>query len=201
VTRPRRRVESTETVCPFGRPGWPLESCQDGSGAPTEHERIQIMRAFRSLVAGAVVCVSMTPTVKSDYLRRTGPPPLRLAADSPRSVSADLPPLSLFDPPSPPAEPPKQEEPAATLNSPAESIYDFWRAFWDSIASRSTMESGSGPAAPPDPQQVRQRLFELLISKAPGTNSLQGGIVVPVSFVEPPPVSPPLQSSATYSTP
>ncbi len=143
----------------------------------------------------------MTPTVKSDYLRKTGPPPLRLAVDAPGRVSADLPPLVMFETPSPPEEKPKQEEPPAKLDSPAESLYDFWRAFWDSIASRSTMESGSGPSAPPDPQQVRERLFELLVTKAPGTNSFQGGIVVPIGFVEPPPVSPPLQSSATYSTP
>lgn len=81
-----------------------------------------------------------------------------------------------------------------------ESIYAFWLAFWDSLAGRSGTESDAGTAGSLDPQQTRKRLFDLWINTAPGTNSLRGGIVVPMGF-EPPPVAPPLQSSATYSTP
>lgn len=161
------------------------------------------MRAFRSLVAGAVVCVCMTPTVKSDYLRKTGPPPLRFAAEPAVAVTAQLPPLAMFDPPLTGQEhaKPQKSEPQSSPDPELESIYAFWRAFWDNIAGQSAAASAAASDRVTNGQDPRKRAYELWMQTTVGTNAPQSNLIVPIGPFEPPAAATPQRSTATYSTP
>ena len=171
------------------------------------------------LAAGSILLRPVGSPASSTYLSKTGPSPLRFQKTAPHILQAVLPPLQMSDAapvadanPARPMDYHKGAEGAGTgLAGKLAPVYDVPAPFQVDGSPTTNADGLTGPITvfppvtglfPPDstnalPLLTPQMLLSFFRPGLVGTNGAVG-IVIPVEFSPPSPVSPPA-SRATYT--